>query len=283
MSHKTIFEFEQDYDALFINGIIDSLCGSEGEENVFNTLYDRGLGEVMDIILVSRHGRRVLDPYQLQLVGQDYPLAYWTVKSYLIERERYFMQQMQYFDSEYNPIENYASEEHEVTELDIKQRHSMTVDLEKPYSRTHTRQNPQVITEQYTEADVVSEATQLKSTTTNSVSPYDSSGFSNKEKTETEPGKITNTEKPYNRKFKTPQNTVTDTESLAANKEVSREYTDDAHKDKHTRDLSRSGNIGIQTAAQMMAYDESFHWKNRWMSKICLDIVNLITKGVWSI
>ena len=91
---------------------------------------------------------------------------------------------------------------------------------------------------------------------------------------------MTNTEKPYNRKFKTPANTVTETESLEADKEDTQKIVDAAYIDQDVRDLTRSGNIGVQTAAQMLEMDEKFHWANRWMSKMVLEIVNLICEEV---
>lgn len=276
MSVTTVFEYENDNGPV-IKDIVDSMSGSQGTENVYNELYDRGLADVLDFIMITRHGQRILDPWQLQTMGQEEtPLLVFTIKAYLKERERYFMQQLSYFDSEYNPIENYAGNEVETTEFDIKLRHHVLEDTEQPYSRTHTRQNPQVITEQYTEAPIVSTTAQTQTTSEHKVAPFDSSTYHAESKDETNPGTITSTEQAYNRKFKTPQNTVTDTESLAANKVEKHEFTDDAHKDKHTRTLEKTGNIGIQTAAQMMQLDEEFWYKNRWMSQTVLDIVNLI-------
>ena len=91
---------------------------------------------------------------------------------------------------------------------------------------------------------------------------------------------MTNTEQPYNRKFKTPQHTITETESLAAPKEVTQKIEDAAYIDQDTRELDRSGNIGVQTAAQMMTMDAEFWNNNRWLSKIAEDIVNLLCEEV---
>lgn len=201
-------------------------------------------------------------------------------------------------------------------------------DIVQHKTDTHT---PQIITESYTEADVVSEVTQLQSTHETQAAPDDSDSYHAKEKVLDNPGKTTNTEKPYNRKTKTPDNTVSVTEAahLDTDKEIHNEdevttdqltttlytdtdtekhdadevttdrletttYTDtvterhladeiqtdkhqaEAAEDETTRDLTRSGNIGVQTAAQMMALDKDFWEKNLWLRQLCLDIVNLI-------
>lgn len=233
-------------------------------------------GQTIDVILVTRHGRKEIDDYYLEQWGDTNTMYYQAIYAYLVERTQWIRQHLAYNDAEYDPIENFISHEEETIEDDMKQRHSVKTDTENAYSRTHTKEIPQVITEQYTEADITSETTQLKSTTENMVSPDDSDGYHNQTKAETTPGKITNTEKPYNRKYKTPQTTITDTDSLAAPKVESHAFTDDAHKDKHTRELDRHGNQGIQTAAQMMALDENFWNHNRWLSQMALDIANLI-------
>lgn len=281
MALKTIFEFEQDYGDLFISGLVNSLCGGTGSENAFDKLYSRGLPEFMDMILTTRHGKKILDPWQLQLIGEDQiPLAEFTVKAYLKERERYIAQQLAYFDAEYNPIENYSQVESETIDFDRKKKTRDITNQEKAYSRTKTTQNPQVITEQYAENNIINETEQAQSTVEQQTAPFESSSYFNQNKTTETPGKVTNTEKPYNRKFKTPEYTVTETESLADPKEVTQKVEDAAFIDQDRRELTRSGNIGVQTAAQMLEMDEKFHWHNRWMSKMVLEIVNLICEEV---
>lgn len=281
MALKTIFEFEQDYGGLFISGLVDSLCGGTGSENAFDEFYSRGLPEFMDMILTTRHGKKILDPWQLQLIGEDQiPLAEFTIKAYLKERERYIAQQLAYFDAEYNPIENYSQVESETIDFDRKKKTRDITNQEKAYSRTRTTQNPQVISEQYTEANIVNTTSQTASTVEQQTAPFESSSYFNQNKTTETPGTVTNTEQPYNRKFKTPQHTITETESLAAPKEVTQKVEDAAFIDQDRRELTRSGNIGVQTASQMMEMDEKFHWHNRWMSKMVLEIVNLICEEV---
>lgn len=260
-----------------VAGIVEDMS-AEGETfaEIFADFLAR-YGETVDNILVTRHGNRIVEPEQLEEIGETV-FYIPTIKAYLMERAPWIRQNLAYIDAEYDPIENFIAHEEETIEDDMKQRHSVKTDTENAYSRTHTKQIPQVITEQYTEADITSETTQLKTTTENMVSPDDSDGYHNQTKAETTPGKITNTEKPYNRKYKTPQTTITDTDSLALPKVETHAFTDDAHKDVHTRELDRHGNQGIQTASQMMALDENWWNKNRWLSQMALDIVNLICK-----
>lgn len=275
MELTTIKDLENDFENGFLSSCIDDLTGTD-PENVFNVLQDRSWDKVLDAIMLTRHGKKIVDPEQLEEVSTDLLYAQLTVRAYMKERERYFMQQVEYFDAEYNPIENYFQEEHETIDYDRKKKTRDITGTENAYSRTRTRQNPQVITEQYTEANIISTTAQTKTTAEHSVAPFDSDTYHKESKDETTPGTVTSTEQPYNRKFKTPQNTVTDTEALAAPKVETQKIEDAAYKDQDKRDLTRSGNIGVQTSAQMMSLDESFHWNNRWMSKIVLDIVNLI-------
>lgn len=272
MKLKELFDSEGPIISIIMGEIVDGEGAFYEIFSDFITTY----GNTVDYITITRHGKKVVDPDMLEEADDSHYMYYYAIMAYLIERAPWIRQNLAYIEAEYDPIENFIAHEEETVTDDMKQRHSLTSDTENAYSRTHTKQIPQVITEQYTEADITSETTQLKSTTENKVSPDDTDGYHSQTKSETTPGKITNTEKPYNRKYKTPQTTITDTDSLAAPKVELHETTDDAHKDIHTRELDRHGNQGIQTAAQMMALDESFWNKNRWLSQMALDIVNLI-------
>ena len=231
--------------------------------------------QIIDNILLTRHGKKEVFNDMLEEIGNN-PLYFYTIQAYLTERAPWIRQQMAYIEADYDPIENFIGYEKEEIEYDVKQRHNLRTDTEKPYEFKHTKDTPQIISEQYTEADVVTETSQQKTTTENSVAPFDSDTYHDNNKTETTPGKITNTEKPYSRKTKTPKITVTDTDTLEDDKEFTVEFTDDAHKDKTTREVNRHGNQGIQTAAQMMQLDSDWWKANRWLSTLALDIVNLI-------
>ena len=235
--------------------------------------------QTVDNILITRHGKKEVFNDMLEDIGNN-PLYYFTIQAYLTERAPWIRQQMAYIEAEYDPIENFIGYEKETFDYDVKQRHNLRTDTEKAYTFEHTKETPQIISEQYTEADVVTETSQQKTPTENSVTPFDQDTYHDNTKTETTPGKITNTEKPYSRKTKTPKFTVTDTDKLEADKEFTVEFTDDPHLDKTTRELNRHGNQGIQTASQMMSLDESWWRSNRWLSTLALDIVNLICERV---
>lgn len=269
-------------DGPIVKGVCQDMAGAgQPFADIFSDFLEK-YDQIVDNILLTRHGKKEVFNDMLEEIGNN-PLYYYTIQAYLTERAPWIRQQMAYIEAEYDPIENFIGYEKEEIEYDVKQRHNLRTDTEKAYTFQHTKQTPQIIAEQYTEADVVTETTQLKTTTENSVAPFDSDTYHDNNKTETTPGKITNTEKPYNRKTKTPQITVTDTDTLQADKKFTVDFTDDAHKDKTTREVNRHGNQGIQTASQMMSLDESFWRTNRWLSTLALDIVNLICERVEAI
>lgn len=269
-------------DGPIVKGVCQDMAATgQPFADIFSDFLDK-YDQIIDNILLTRHGKKEVFNDMLEDIGNN-PLYYYTIQAYLTERAPWIRQQMAYIEAEYDPIENFIGYEKEEIEYDVKQRHNLRTDTEKAYTFQHTKQTPQIISEQYTEADVVTETTQLKTTTENSVAPFDSDTYHDNNKTETTPGKITNTEKPYNRKTKTPQITVTDTDTLQADKKFTVDFTDDAHKDKTTREVNRHGNQGTQTASQMMSLDESFWRTNRWLSTLALDIVNLICERVEAI
>ena len=270
--------FESD-EGPIVAGTVADLIDDTYFGEIFSDFDSANLAATIDYILVTRHGNRIILPEMLEEFGENF-LWYWALASYLRERAPWIRQQMAYIEAEYNPIENYSQPEVETVDFDRKKRTRDITNTENAYSRTRTRQNPQVITEQYTEANIVSTTAQTQTTAEHKVAPFDSSTYHAESKDETTPGTITSTEQPYNRKFKTPQNTVTDTEALAAPKVETQKIEDAAYKDQDKRDLTRSGNIGVQTAAQMMSLDNEFWDKNRWLSQMALDIVNLLCEQV---
>ena len=62
--------------------------------------------------------------------------------------------------------------------------------------------------------------------------------------------------------------------------EDSYEHITDERTDSVERDLDRSGNIGVQTAAQMMQLDESFWWGFKPLQKMAREIAALLVEGV---
>lgn len=216
------------------------------------------------------------------------------------------------------------------TNTHTEEAHTFSIEHDIALKQTDTK-TPEMITESYAENNIVTTVSQTQSTHETQVAPFDSDTYANKEKQLDNPGTTTNTEQPYNRKTKTPLNTVevkeyahldTDTEKHLADEVTTDNYTttlytdtdtekhendevttdrltttlysdtvterhlaDEVQTDKRTseaaqdvttRELTRSGNIGVQTAAQMMALDKDFWENNLWIRQMCLDIVNLI-------
>ena len=285
MSVTRMRAFEADFNNSFVVGCSDAI-GQTGMtyETVMADFIDKGYAAAVDIFLNTKHAKKIMLEDQLEHTDpEDETSDIWaqlTVEGYLFERAPWIRQQMAYIAAEYNPIENYSQHEEETIDYDRKKKTRDITNQEKPYSRQRSVSNPQVITEQYTEANIVSQVSQTATTVEQQTAPFESSSYFNQNKTTETPGTVTNTEQPYNRKFKTPANTVTETESLQAAKEVTQKIEDAAYIDQDTRELDRSGNIGVQTAAQMMAFDSEFWDKNRWLSKIAEDIVNLICEEV---
>lgn len=285
MSLTRMRAFEASFENNFVMGCAQAI-GAEGATymDVMADFIDKGYASAVDIFLNTKHGKKILLEDQLEHQDpEDETSDIWaqlTVAGYLFERAPWIRQQMAYIAAEYNPIENYSQHEEETIDYDRKKKTRDITNQEKPYSRQRSVSNPQVITEQYTEANIVSQVSQTATTVEQQTAPFESSSYFNQNKTTETPGTVTNTEQPYNRKFKTPANTVTETESLQAAKEVTQKIEDAAYIDQDTRELDRSGNIGVQTAAQMMAFDSEFWDKNRWLSKIAEDIVNLLCEEV---
>lgn len=266
------------------------MTGPQGD--IFSDLHTAEYDAIMDKILITRHGLAPVDPDMA--TEEDSTYADMAIYAYLTERAIYIRQNLAYEEAEYNPIENYSQIEHETTDVTYGERdetdthtddaheYSIEHDYQLHTQETHT---PEIITESYTEADVVSEQTQLTSTTLNQAVPFESSDLFDMDKTSETPGKITNTEKPYNRKNKTPENTISVNDLAHKDTDTYKHEEDEVHTDRHqteevtdgtVRDLTRSGNIGVQTAAQMMQLDSDFWKNNLWLRQLCLDIVNLI-------
>ena len=285
MSLTRMRAFEASFENNFVQGCAQAI-GAEGAtyEDVMADFVDKGYATAVDIFLNTKHAKKILLEDQLEhLDPEDETSDIWarlTVEGYLFERAPWIRQQMAYIAVEYNPEDNYNQHEEETIDFDRKKKTRDITNQEKPYSRQRSVSNPQVITEQYTEANIVSQVSQTATTVENQVAPFDTETYKNQNKTTETPGTVTNTEQPYNRKFKTPANTVTETESLQATKEVTQKIEDAAYIDQDKRELDRSGNIGIRTTAEIFQIDSDYWDKNRWLSKIAEDIVNLLCEEV---
>ena len=285
MSVTRMKAFEQDYSLEFVVSCAVAM-GQSGMtyEDVMGDFIEKGYANAVDMALATRHGKKILLDDMLEHTDpedEESPIwADYAIQEYIFERAPWIRQQMAYIEAEYNPIENYSQVESETIDFDRKKKTRDITNQEKPYSRQRSVSNPQIITEQYTEANIVNTTAQTATTVEQQTAPFESSSYFNQNKTTETPGTVTNTEQPYNRKFKTPANTVTETESLQAAKEETQKIEDAAYIDQDRRELTRSGNIGVQTAAQMMKMDAEFWNNNRWLTQMAEDIANLICEEV---
>ena len=278
-----------------VGEIVDDANIAENIKEVFTAFEDYGYSNVVDMLLISKFGDRQILFTDEEVEDEAYKQP---IFAYLYPRWRYIAQCIEYLASEYNPIENYSGTEHEQTEYDIKQRqftkgqqantHLEPTDVTQTVEGQHT--------DQITPAQKTVTTTSDKQTTTNKVAPFDSSSFSNREETTVE-GQQTGgasqvqqissqqTADQYNYAQKTDTVTshfgasdgyaITDTEGQRVD-------TDAAHKDVTTRDLTRHGNLGVMTAAQMMIYDTDFWKKFAWLDSIAHELAVLLAESVWA-
>lgn len=263
--------------------------------DVFGAFQEYSYDETLDQILSYKFGARTLLFSDSEVEDQDYlpPII-----AYLYPRWRYIAQAMEYLKSEYNPIENYSGTEHEETEYDIKERkftkgqqinkHTEPTDITK---HEELQRNDTV-----TPATKTSTTTQDKTTVTNKVAPFDSSDFSNREQTITEgtgeggasaTETVTSQTNPDTYHYDAISHTDTkhfgaDNGYIVQDEDGQRIDTDQAHKDKTTRDLDRHGNLGVMTAAQMMMYDSDFWKKFAWLDDIAHELAVILAESVWA-
>ena len=278
-----------------VSEIADDTNIAENIKEVFTLFEDYGYSNIVDMLLVHKFGDRQILFTDEEVEDEAYKQP---IFAYLYPRWRYLLQCMVYLASEYNPIENYSGTEHEETEYDVKERRftkgeQIDTHLE-PQDVTQTIEGQH--TDQITPAKKTVTTTSDKQTTTNSVSPFDGTGFVNKEET-TVAGQQTGgasqvqqissqqTADQYNYAQKT--DTVTSHFGASEGYEVTdtdgqRVDIDQAHKDKTTRDLDRHGNLGVMTAAQMMIYDDDFWKKFAWLDSIAHELAILLAESVWA-
>ena len=312
------------------NGLVTDIC-STFEDGYLFAFHDAGFDEVLDKTIISRHGRQIIDEEYVE----DPIDAADAVAAYLMERSRYLYQIIEYYNAEYNPIENYSQTEHETikSEYDEVNQHGTDTKAEDTYRHgQHTDSDifptytDQVVNPQYTDTntigsggyDVTQHTAKVKTTTTPpgdtstvSVAPFDDDSFHNKEKTavthtegtETVEKLVTGSDAgddktSYSQRTDTTQHGAhTDqiTKGAHTDQHTYAQYDDIAHvgdtqdsyshitddrEDNVTRDLSRSGNIGVQTAAQMMKLDADFWWHFTPLRDMAREIAALLCEGV---
>lgn len=269
--------------------------------------------DTADKLLYTRYGER-------QLRSEDSIIINMEIMSYLILNAPYYKKCLDYIDAEYNPVENYSSVEDETikTELDEVNNHGSQTKAEDTFRHgAHTDQKTYA---QYTDTDtegqggydVTTHTAKVKTTSTPGtdtstlkVAPFESDSFHNKEQTTishlegTETvERLTSGNDNGNDKTSFSQKTDTHQHGQHTDQEVYPTYDDISHvgdtqdsfenitderEDNVTRHLTRAGNIGVMTAAQMMKEDKEF-WKSfGWLSDMAHDVANLLTEGVWAV
>lgn len=253
-------------------------------KDVFAAVTDGGYDEIMESVLADFYGDR-------QLIFEDAAVNEAQIASYLLTRWVYIRQALEYQDGEYNPIENYSNNEHETTYFNSGEKKE-TIDKELKEKKIDDFYNiadqtagiagDKKITREYNkDGDHVTEFTEGQRTDTTSVAPFDSDTFHNSSKTTKEMGsgaKDTTTDKPYK-----------DVESVGKYKDQHIEnartdqdrITKNAFQDSTIRDMTRKGNIGTMTAAQMMIADSDFWRDFDWLKELAHGVANTITRGVW--
>lgn len=278
-----------------VGEIVDDTNIAENIKEVFTAFEDYGYSNVVDMLLTSKFGDRQILFTDEEVEDEAYKQP---IFAYLYPRWRYIAQCIEYLASEYNPIENYSGTEHEQTEYDVKERRftkgeQIDTHLE-PQDVTQTIEGQQ--TNQITPAQKTVTTTTDKQTTTNKVAPFDSGDFSNKEQTIVEgnqAGGATQTQQISSQQtadqYVNGQKTDTVTSHYGASDgytvtdtDGERIDTDAAHKDVTTRDLTRHGNLGVMTAAQMMIYDDDFWKKFAWLDDIAHELSVLLAESVWA-
>lgn len=301
--------------------LIDGICNSAGElgnENL-KAFADAGFAFTVDAMLMSIFGKQIIEE---EYVGDHYARmdARTMAQEYLFDKERYLAQIVEYFNSEYNPIENYSQVEHETVNSNYGDvvYHGIDQKGEDSYQHgAHTDKDIyQQVTDTYTEgkdgynitqhtAKVQTQTTPPGDTTTTQTSPYEDETYYNKQKntvTHTQGsqtveriavgGDAGDDKTSYTEKVnetisgahtdKHEKEKYTDTAHLGGATDSFNHYTD-AREDSTERKLTRSGNIGVQTAAQMLKLDSDFWQEYSPLKKIARDIAGLLCVGMEAI
>lgn len=328
----TLKEWLNTYQA---TGLVAEICSpdytTDGNMLAFHTA---GLDAVVDGLLKYLHGKQIVDADYVE----DHNSGYNLVSYYIREKSRYLGQVVAYFESEYNPIENYSQTEHETvkSEYDEVNQHGTDTKAQDTYRHgEHTDSDifptytDSLVNPQYTDtvttgqggyditqhtAKVQTQTTPPGDTNTLKVAPFESDSFHNKEQTSTTHTQGTQTveriasgtdagndKTSFSQKVDTNQHGAhTDqiTKGAHTDQHTYAQYDDIAHvggtqdsyshisderEDNVTRDLTRSGNIGVQTAAQMMQLDEAFWWNFKPLQKQAREIAALLVEGVEAI
>lgn len=318
----TIAKYEEDKSYAWISGTVTALSVSSPMHDVFSDLHTRGYDSVMDNMMITLHGsEELIAGYDTTIATKS--VADMILTAFLEEKAPYIRQCMAYIDAEYNPVENYSGVEHEVIEDDYGARSKSYTTTQEAASdnlikgatlttytnaqRTDTdtigQNGYNVEFHEAKKSSVTTAGTAGEQTTT--VAPEDSSTFYNKEKvTQTVPGSTVITSRVaegsdggkdithYDQRSDQHiigQHTdtvggaaATDTTNYGARSGGGSE-NELTHKDTHTRDLERSGNLGVMTAADMMVRDKAFWESFNWLSQLTLQLCERVCQGVMAL
>lgn len=199
--------------------------------------------------------------------------------------------------ADYNPIENYNMTETEETTRDNKETHSGNDTLSMTGTDTNTHTGTDTFTHTGTDTNVKSGSEtdahtgtvedDGDSTSENNVSAFNSSSYQDSDKntgtndnTRTYGDTITST---YNSVTDAETKNLTDTETKNLTDTDTRNMTDTTthghvidNDDDETRELTRSGNIGVTTSQQMLQSDIEL-WKWNFFYEVFHDIDTVFT------
>ena len=317
---SSLREYEIDHNSQWFKGLVDALAQTIPEDlsTILSTFSTNGYATVIDQKLIADHGTEEMLSGYADLID-TMTLADITTRAYIMEKIPFIRQCMAYIEAEYNPIENYQGTEHEVIEDEMGAR-SETTGLTKGQQIDTANYAQRQLTTQHgahTDTDTIgsggydvtnhiakkqTQVTPGTDTTENSVAPFDTDTYHNKEKTVASHTATTETESRVAEgndggNDKTSYSQRVDTRAYTQYSDVA---TDASHidtmtagqrvdsgsrsalgyTDTHTRDLDRHGNLGVMTAAQMMEYDYKYWEHFKWLSNMALDIVKLTCEGV---
>lgn len=251
---------------------------------------------------VEQYFYTAVDQYLMQLFG-NYDIYVDNVADIITaalkEREPYIRKQFEYMDAEYNPIENYSGHEVEENWINSAEK-TTTIDYDKKqhkddyfYDTSQSNYYPGQKKTTYNNGTRQETTLQGKEDTVNKVVPYNGSALQDATGS-SRSGNVANDSiqtqvtttyingDPYNIEEnlsvdgeKTTSESKTDYIEYGAHTDQDKRVQE-AYDDHTKRVLDKSGNIGVQTAAQMMEMDRAFWERNKWLRYLAKDIAGLL-------
>lgn len=268
---------------------------SEQTKETFVEFTQKQYAKAIDNIIMTRYGNYNI-AVDFALGNSMFRPNNAFVHDWLLEREPYIRKCMEYIAAEYNPIENYTGVEHEETVFEGGQRvrsGSVTVG---PATDASTI-GAQTVTDNMAQQDittlhtkVTTDTTADKTTTETQNAPFEG-GYVDKDKTTVSGtgtgGKVIGKTEVYadnQNPDKVTYGAHTDTHGTTARSDSythgghtdSSGSTENAYTDETTRDMTRHGNLGVMTAAQMIEYDRRAWEGFTWLRFLAKELANLI-------